>query len=184
MNRVSVTIPNPSSISASIQGESGLSANIGNTRSIGGASDYDKLKNRPYINGTLLTGDVSLPALGLRGIYYDTTANWNRQGSFVSQEGAVYIYSDRYQLDDGNGNPINVAGMKIGDGTSYLIDIPFLTDVTAVLIAQHASNSEIHVTAEEKTFWNNKVSSFLDSDDHETLVLSKTSFIEGDVDHG
>lgn len=151
----------------------------------GGTSDYEKLKNKPSINSVELIGSLSLPDLGLRAIYYDTTANWNMQGNLVAEEGTVYIYSDYTTYDDGNGNITPLAGIKIGDGNAYLIDMPFVTDALTATLLRHISNTEVHLTAQERAFWNNKVSSYIDLEDGETLVLSKTHYeLEGEIYHG
>lgn len=62
------------------------------------------------------------------------------------------MYTD-YRLDE-EGNA--VPGIKIGDGNAYLIDAPFMdTD-----IIDHINNHTIHITEEERQFWNNKVRCF------------------------
>ena len=91
----------------------------------------------------------------------DTTANWNAHRDFVPLRGEVIIYTDHGQIDDGYGNMINVPGIKIGDGSAYLIDLPFVGDDVRYQILhelrQHSGNTDIHVTAAEKIFWNNKL---------------------------
>lgn len=58
-------------------------------------------------------------------IYYDTTARWNAQSSLISTRAAIYIYSDHRTIIVNNETK-NVPGIKVGDGVSYLIDIPFI----------------------------------------------------------
>lgn len=60
-----------------------------------------------------------------RMIRYDTTANWNAQVQLTAERGVIYIYSDHAVDEDGK----TVAGIKIGDGTSYLIDMPFINGI-------------------------------------------------------
>ena len=151
----------------------------------GGTSDYNKLQNKPSINSVELIGSISLPELGLRAIYYDTTANWNAQRSLISEEGAIYIYSDYSSYDDGNGNITPLAGIKIGDGNAYLIDMPFVTDGLTATLLNHINNHDVHITPQERAFWNNKVSSYMDLESSETLILSKTHYeLEGELYHG
>ena len=64
---------------------------------------------------------------------------------------------------DEHGNP--VPGIKIGDGLGYLIDAPFLS----APYDEHIANLDIHVTTENKTFWNNKVRCYMDG---ENLVFT------------
>lgn len=151
----------------------------------GGTSDYNKLRNKPSINSVELIGSISLPELGLRAIYYDTTANWNNQASLIAEEGTVYIYSDYTSYDDGAGNITPLAGIKIGDGSAYLIDMPFVTDALTSTLLNHINDHEVHLTAQEREFWNNKVSSYIDPESEETLVFSKTHYeLEGELRHG
>ena len=151
---------------------------------ITGTTDYNNIKNKPRINSVELIGSISLPELGLRAIYYDTTANWNAQMSLIAEEGTIYIYSDYSSYDDGNGNLTPLAGIKIGDGSSYLIDMPFVTDGLTSTLLNHISNHDIHITVQERAFWNNKVSSYIDPEFSETLVLSKTNYeLGGELYH-
>lgn len=91
----------------------------------------------------------------------DTTAHWDAQQFFIPMRGEICIYTDHGTLEDEFGNTINVPGVKIGDGSAYLIDLPFAgDDVRYQILTElrlHSGNTDIHVTAEEKTFWNNKL---------------------------
>lgn len=113
-----------------------------------------------------------------QGAYYDTTAAWNMQPELIAERGGIYVYSDKATIYDAVGNPTLVPGIKIGDGTSYLIDMPFVGDEIIYALIQHTSNNVRHITAEERTFWNNKVSSYLDAHDSENLILSKIDYVE------
>lgn len=148
-------------------------------------TNYNKLLNKPIINGVTLEGSLILSQLGLRAIYYDTTANWDAQASLVSEEGALYIYSDHQVITDGAGNVAYIPGIRIGDGSSYLRDLAFLSgDITAAFY-EHINNMSVHVTPLEKEFWNHKVSSYLEVGDTENLVLSKTNYTtQGDIYYG
>ena len=147
--------------------------------------DYNSLVHKPSINTITLTGALTARDLGLGNVYYDTTANWDLQRSLVAEEAAIYIYSDYKKIYDRRGNLINVAGIKIGDGSSYLVDMPFVTDSLTSILTSHITDTSVHVTRAEKEFWNNKVSSYLNGGDLENLVLSKTNYItEGDIYDG
>lgn len=138
--------------------------------------DYNDLINHPIINGVELIGSLTAEDLGLSNVYYDTTAHWDQQASLIGERGVVYIYSDHEWIEDEVGNRIPVAGIRIGDGNAYLKDTPFITDAMTWAIINHVSNSSVHVTPQEKVFWNNKVSGFLDRQESETLILSKTHY--------
>lgn len=71
-----------------------------------------------------------------------TTAEWDAQTTLISGVGIVYMYTDH--MTDQGGNPI--PGFKVGDGTSYLIDMPFNDDI----MVTHMADSSIHVTQAEK----------------------------------
>lgn len=148
-------------------------------------TSYNGLFNKPKINNTTLEGNIMLSQLGLRAIYYDTTSNWNMQPSLISEEGALYIYSDHQAIEDDVGNITYIPGLRIGDGTTYLIDLPFLSTVTTQAFYEHVNDIYTHVTPESRELWDNKVSSYLNASDPENLVLSKTNYIvEGDIYNG
>ncbi len=97
-------------------------------------------------------------------VYFDTTANWNAQTNLVGEENAIYVYTD-YQQKDGD----NIAGVKIGDGNAYLLDNPFLDTI----YYDHIQDTDIHITAAERAFWNNKDRCYYSLTDAETLVFTK-----------
>lgn len=146
------------------------------------ATDYNNLTNKPKINTITLEGELTAEDLGLGRVYYDTTEHWNAQRSLITERGAVYVYSDYEYIVDENDNRTPIAGVKIGDGSSYLIDMPFASGATSSIVLNHLADNVIHITPQEREFWNNKVSSFIRSDDMENLVLSKIAYvIDGDV---
>lgn len=106
---------------------------------------------------------VAYLELEMPKIHFGLTQYWDAE-QIVSEENTIYIYTD-YQQKDGQ----NLAGIKVGDGTTYLIDLPFID----ALYWAHINNSDIHVTAEEKEFWNNKVTAYYSLTKPETLVLTK-----------
>lgn len=148
------------------------------TKSVG---DYNKLSNKPSINSVVLEGALTAADLGLGSVYYDTTANWNAQPNLESVAGTVYIYSDYTYIDDQSGNRTWIAGMKIGDGTSFVIDLPFVSDGMTYMLVTHMADQQVHITQAEREFWNNKVSAYIDRDDGEALVLSKSMFEQDGV---
>ena len=87
-------------------------------------------------------------------INYDTTENWNSRVDLISELGTIYYYEDYYTEIDENGNEIKKPGVKIGDGMAYLIDLPFVNDHFDFY--DHINNNNIHITQDERLFWNNK----------------------------
>lgn len=99
-------------------------------------------------------GDGTTPVIDLpfisancmnKGIEYHTTEYWDARRLYIPNAGEIIIYSDKRGQ--------NMPALKIGDGSSYLIDLPFLDD----LMMAHIRNTEIHVSAEDRIFWNNKL---------------------------
>lgn len=117
--------------------------------------DYNLLRNKPSIEGMKLEGDTSLTDLGIPYVWSATTDEWNEQSSLVSVKDAVYIYTDYKTVDDKL-----VPGFKIGDGLAFLIDLPFVD----AEMQEHLTNDVIHITSEERTFWNNKVRCYMDGE--------------------
>lgn len=97
-------------------------------------------------------------------ILFNTVEGWRAQVGLVGQANTIYIYTD-YQEDE-DGNPI--AGVKVGDGNAYLIDAPFLDTI----YYEHVNDTDIHITAEEREFWNNKVRCYYSLLDDETVVFT------------
>ena len=131
-----------------------------------------KLKDSDTLNVKL--SDVSTFKVKLKGdvvmvendnVHVDTTENWNSQVDLVAKLNNIYIYSDYIHGDT------DIPGMKVGDGTTYLIDLPFLSGNNDIL-TQHMLNTVIHVSQADRDFWNNKVTCYISSDEPDTLVFS------------
>ena len=106
---------------------------------------------------------------GKANIQMKTTQEWNQDRSLISQQNTFYIYSDRNtKVDEQTGKVINIPGIKVGDGSSYLIDLPFIDD----LFYSHINNLDIHVTLAEKQFWNNKVRTQDSEIDNQNLIFT------------
>ena len=99
----------------------------------------------------------------------DTTANWNKARGFIPLDGELIIYTDYSTITkeiNGKMTQVYVAGVKIGDGKAYVQDLPFVDEELRSRIMAHINNPTIHVSTQEKTFWNNK----LNVDDNMELV--------------
>lgn len=94
-----------------------------------------------------------------------TTAEWAQQTSLTSEKDVIYVYTD-HQADDGK----NIPGIKIGDGLAYVVDLPFVDTI----YMKHITDTDIHITAEERTKWNKAITADAKSTD-ENLVLSLVS---------
>ena len=145
-------------------------------------ADYRKLDHKPSINSVVLEGALTAEDLGLGRAYYDTKAAWDAQPLLISEPRVIYIYSDYDYIEDEAGNRTAVAGLKIGDGVNYLIDLPFVGDLTTKIIVEHLADSVSHLTSAEREFWNNKVSCFFRDGEPENLVFSKTEYVSANGD--
>lgn len=101
-----------------------------------------------------ITGELNLPSGGRKEVISGTTEEWNSRPNYISVKDIVYVYTDHNVID---GQP--VPGIKIGDGVTFLIDLPFVT-------------GGCEVTEEQINFWNEKVSVFIDPNDPETMVFT------------
>lgn len=105
--------------------------------------------------------------------YSKTKEEWNSDITFLSEKNVLYIYSNFKVFSKNEQEEIYLPGLKIGDGKSYLIDLPFLNDfdnnIEKVLL-DHISNNNIHISDQQRNFWNNKLNYELQD---ETLILNR-----------
>ena len=108
--------------------------------------------------GGTLQSRIELPYV------YQTTAQWNSTPPTISEAGALYIWADYKQNEQGE----DIPGIKVGDGRAYIIDLPFIDDI----YAQHITDEIIHVTQEDRDRWDNKVTCFISALDNENLIFA------------
>ena len=101
---------------------------------------------------------------GSSNIFYGTTQFWNEKPTLIATRGAIYVYSDHSKDPDNK----DIPAIKIGDGTSYLIDMPFTDDA----YARHILDIVVHITQEEREFWNNKVTSYINKNNAQNIVFT------------
>ena len=141
----------------------------------GTSGEYkDKKKDNDTIyfttdNRKLYIGDKEVS--GGAAIHYGTTAYWNSQSTLVGENNHIYVYTD-YTTITSNGETKNVPNIKIGDGNAYLIDNPFITTSVEQLINLHINDTTQHITAEERTIWNDKIRCYLSENNNETIVFT------------
>lgn len=90
----------------------------------------------------------------------DITQHWNEARGFVPLAGEVIIYTDYKTIQkeiDGEMKNVNIPGVKVGDGQTYVQDLPFVDTELRDTIMNHINNENIHVSLQEKLFWNNKL---------------------------
>ena len=96
-------------------------------------------------DGTTLVSDLPFTASssgssGDKEVYSKTTADWDALSTYIPEKDTLCIYTDHRTVDG-----VLIPGMKVGDGVTYLKDLPFMD----------ASET---VSQEEKDYWNDKVS--------------------------
>lgn len=172
---ISATVSSAGSIDGSLSASKGnvggrltaeraISATLSAADSVGGSLStglsYDMLRNLPKLNGVTIQGSKVSRDYCIPTVVFDTTEHWS-QCMEISEENTVYVYTDYSQDKDGR----NISAIKIGDGTSYIVDLPF----TITKLEEHIADTVAHVTAEEREFWNNKNRSYAYG---ETLILT------------
>ena len=108
-------------------------------------------------------------------VYYSKKkSEWDADRDTIAEKDVLYIYSD-YKTIQKDGKQLLVPGLKIGDGVSYLIDIPFVNNINSEfedLLLDHINNKVIHVSAYDREFWDNKLNLDLELQD-ENLILNR-----------
>lgn len=95
-------------------------------------------------------------------IFCKTTSQWNADVTFIPPKGSVIIYSDYSSVTNETTHETTyIPNIKIGDGSAYCVDLPFvqhdISNQILTIVNSHAANTDIHTTAAEKAFWNNKL---------------------------
>lgn len=99
---------------------------------------------------------------------YNSTNYWNtKKKKYIPKRGTIIVYSDAGK--DLDGNPI--PKIKIADGTTYVVDLPFINDTEEEII-KHVNDKTIHVTPEEKELWNSGIT-LSANDNEEMLIVNK-----------
>lgn len=101
-------------------------------------------------------GDRINGAALIYNVYRDTTANWAQKTGFVPRAGDIIIYTDRDHIEV-DGQLVDVPAFKVGDGNAYVVDLPFTDAATVQAMINHINDTSVHVTQQEKQFWNNKL---------------------------
>lgn len=91
--------------------------------------------------------------VGYVAIISKTKAEWNAEPQYMTVKDMIYVYTDYRQEEDPNTHEIkNIPAVKIGDGTSYLIDMPFATiPITEEDIERWNNKSTLNVAVDEET---------------------------------
>lgn len=117
------------------------------------------IKDRGEIRGLItpmavFRGEVQKTnKVGYVAIISKTKAEWNAEPQYMTVKDMIYVYTDYRQEEDPTTHEIkNIPAVKIGDGTSYLIDMPFATiPITEEDIERWNNKSTLNVEVDEET---------------------------------
>lgn len=96
-----------------------------------------------------------------------TKAQWQVEPTYVPPAGQMIIVTDAF-IDNG----VVYAGIKIGDGKAYIVDLPYVSDDVRSIMERHLNDTASHVSIQDRIRWNNKITCD-DSIDGEELILTK-----------
>lgn len=134
--------------------------------------NYEDLANKPQINGVSLTGNQSSQDLYL--VSENTTAGWNSNPMYLPKKGEICVYTDYTTVTDDQGRTITYPEIKIGDGNSYLIDLPLASASARYFLMnklqEHIDDTSVHIQPGERQFWNNKLNYDVSGED---LILTR-----------
>lgn len=116
----------------------------------------------------------------------DTTEHWNNARGFIPMAGEVIVYTDyetkTYTVEEYGETvtkTVQIPNIKIGTGNAYVQDLAFVDEKTRDILMAHIQDHDIHVTLQEKVFWNNKINvddaeeQITGELDEETLILNR-----------
>lgn len=127
--------------------------------------NYDRLKNKPTINGVAVQGAKVLSDFGnIVTAQYITLADRKERSGEVSKRDVMYVITDYTTDSDGKPEP----GISLGDGNAYIGDLPVIAGIAEQTI-QHMANAAIHVSDKDRTSWDDKVKTTISGD---TLIFT------------
>lgn len=110
--------------------------------------DFNLNKTQAQINQELYEGSTV--------IVCNTTEYWNAHGDYRPAKGEIIVYSD-YSSREVDGETYDVPAIKIGTGNGYLGNLQFAGSAEKDAMIAHINDSIRHITAAERTRWNNKL---------------------------
>lgn len=92
---------------------------------------------------------------GKADIKSGTTAYWAASG-YIPAADEIIVYTDKSSKVV-DGVTVYTPGIKIGSGNAYVSDLVFVGDDVADSLLAHMSDDVRHITAAERSFWNEKL---------------------------
>ena len=90
-------------------------------------------------SGAGLRAAVDVMNIGALPLHFGSTAYWNSAPDFVGKKDHIYVYTDYAEIER-DGAKIPVPNIKIGDGSAFLIDNPFITTSVEELLEAHIAD--------------------------------------------
>lgn len=92
---------------------------------------------------------------------HDMSSEWAKiDSTFAPLSGEIIVYDDCQIETLENGQIKNIPGIKIGDGTTLLKNLPFVSSLDPkfeTALRNHINNQGIHVNLDDKNAWNNHI---------------------------
>ena len=115
-----------------------------------------------------------------KNIMIGTSSEWGEHYNYVAPRGTILIYSDHGTVTATVNNETvtkTVPGIKITDGSTPVVDLPFVgDDIHAAIRSElndHINDNVKHITAAERTSWNNKITC-ADTVQNNNLILTRS----------
>lgn len=121
-------------------------------------------------DGTNWVRNQSFNELEIPNVIVKTTAEWQAMSSYIPSKDTIMIYTD-YGSIEINNQTYDVPGIKIADGLAYGLDQPFVGEDVKQQVLAHIADDTRHITASERTFWNNKLNCNIDG---ERLIFNRS----------
>lgn len=153
--KLKIDLSAPSELRVETKDKEPLSLQL--TGAVGGTTDYERLKNKPSINGVTLSGALSSQSLYI--VSENTELGWSKLPTYIPKKGEIVYYTD-------------IPAIKVGDGNAYVVDLPFADRGVYDMLISHVNDFGMHVTPQEKAFWNNKLNCNYNVS-AETLILDR-----------
>lgn len=146
MDKIRIVLRDSPTYNLQLNSEESSTYGVALANAYTGTTNYNKLSNKPSINGVVLIGDKT--SVDLNIVSENTETGWAGTPTYVPKNGEICLYTDTGKI-------------KIGDGSVCLVDLPFIgeaaVDEVKELLRKHIEDRNIHVTQEEKNFWNAKL---------------------------
>lgn len=96
---------------------------------------------------------------------------WYEHRMEVPKRGELIVYTD-YTAIQGESGTVYIPKIKMGDGAVIVAHLPFIGQDIELRIDAHILDTDLHLRYGERQFWNNKVTTLLDTQEEENLIFT------------